>query len=95
MHAFTGGGVELWHLVWDVYDELIGLTSLFPYSSWSYAFDSPWRFDGEWSSCYKGMDFGSSVFLKGLPKIVIKGTCLYKFGSLLKNATLYSINDIP
>jgi hypothetical protein len=32
-------------------------TSLFPYSSRSYAFDSLWRIDGESNSCYKGMDF--------------------------------------
>ncbi len=71
MHALMGGA-KLWHLVWDVYDELIDISSLFYCFSWSCAFDWLWRFDDEWSLGYKGIDFNSR-------KMVVYGT-RNKFG---------------
>jgi hypothetical protein len=47
-HAFMGGA-KLQHLVWNVYDELIDISSSFYCFSWSCAFDWLWRFDDEWS----------------------------------------------
>lgn len=53
------GGARLQHLVWNVYDELIDISSSFYCFSWSCAFDWLWRFDEEWSLSYKGGDFSS------------------------------------
>ncbi len=81
MDAFMGG-TKLQHLVWDVYNELIDISSLFYCFSWSYAFDWLWRFDDEWSLGYKGVDFASRkmVVYKTRNKFGILFLLVFSFG---------------
>ncbi len=48
------------HLVWYVYDELIGLSTLFACFSWNNFWDWFWRSDDGWSVGYIGADYGTT-----------------------------------